>query len=114
MSTADFWQAQSRIDTFFAGVTSSQNVFELCHKGRWSGPGHVTLTCWSAPGDSKPTFDEALAQLSNAQLTKTIEKDHLFGPAWTNHWLKVELSFPNEVIKANQEVICERLHARGA
>lgn len=51
----------------------------------------MAISVWSAPGQSRPPFDEATKQ--HFRHTKIGES---FGPAWTNHWFKLELSFPAE------------------
>jgi alpha-mannosidase len=65
----------------------------------------VTLTAWSAPDGGKPSFDEAVAHFNSNQ--QVIGKGFVFGPSWTNHWVKCELNLPEEVRVAGQEVICK-------
>jgi alpha-mannosidase len=49
----------------------------------------VKLQSWSAPGLTKPTFDEAMKQTF-----KPAKKGDSFGPSWSNHWFKVSLTLP--------------------
>ncbi len=62
---------------------------------------------WSASGDSKPTFDEAIKHLNNGDETKELDVGHMFGPSWSNHWVKVDIRLPQELTKSDQQVICE-------
>lgn len=49
---------------------------------------------WSAPGLSKPLFDEA-----KKQKYKPAKKGDWYGPSWTNHWFKVTVHIPKEFAK---------------
>jgi len=71
---------------------------------RYDQAEYVKLSYWSAPGDSKPGFDEAVKQLK--ENGKTLTKGHLFGLSWTNHWVKAEITLP-EGIRGAEQVICE-------
>jgi alpha-mannosidase len=51
----------------------------------------VSLSVWSAPGRSKPSFAEA-----KRQTYKATKKGEQFGPSWTNHWFKIALHIPKE------------------
>ena len=53
----------------------------------------------------KPGFEEAIVHLRDD--TKELKKGHIFGPAWSNHWVKVELSLPMEMRDTDEPVICE-------
>ena len=53
-------------------------------------PDHVKLELWSAPGLSKPSFEEAMKQTF-----KPTQKGVSLGPSWTNHWWKVSLKIPD-------------------
>jgi len=61
---------------------------------------------WPAQGMTKPTFDEAMAQL-NTPRAALVEKGFKFGPSWTNHWLRVNLRIPEQF--RDREVICEHM-----
>ena len=54
---------------------------------------------------TKPTFEEASKALEGDDV-KEISVGHLFGPSWSNHWVKAELSIPESYAKSGQEVIC--------
>ena len=65
---------------------------------------YVKLTYWSAPGDTKPGFDEAVIQLEADG--QPLQKGFMFGLSWTNHWVKAEITLPEET-KTAEQVICE-------
>lgn len=50
---------------------------------------HVSLSVWSAPNLSRPTFKEATSH--SFKPTKLGEQ---FGPSWSTHWFKIRLSVP--------------------
>jgi alpha-mannosidase len=60
----------------------------------YSGPPHVKLSVWHAPGTTRPTFREANDPLNLFQDAKVGDK---FGPSWSTHWFKVFLSLPQEI-----------------
>ena len=64
------------------------------------------MTCWSAEGMDKPTFQEGIHGLSSNS-AKAIRKGHAFGPSWSNHWVRVELNIPEAFRHFGQEVLCE-------
>jgi hypothetical protein len=35
-----------------------------------------------------------------------LEMGHMFGPSWTNHWVKAIITIPEELRNVNQQVIC--------
>jgi hypothetical protein len=35
-----------------------------------------------------------------------LKMGHLFGPSWTNHWVKAIITIPEELRNVNQQVIC--------
>ena len=53
---------------------------------------------WSAPGLSRPTFQEA-----KSQHFQPTERGRTFGPGWSTHWFKVQLQVPSEVL--DEEII---------
>jgi len=80
-------------------------VSALFDKARVDSDNHVSMTAWSAKGMDKPTFSEAMEKLRGDE-ARAIRKDHVFGPSWSNHWVKVVLTIPDEFKKANQQVLC--------
>ena len=65
---------------------------------------HVKMTYWDAAGMDKPGFDEAIEML--AKKGKELKKGHIFGPSWSNHWVKVDITLPNAMKKGDHDVIC--------
>lgn len=55
---------------------------------------------------SKPTFQEGLDGLQSSEAT-FLRKGDWFGPSWTNHWIKVELTLPKEAAETDDPVVCE-------
>ncbi len=94
------------MDRFFAGPYASQHLDTLLDKARYHDT-YVKITKWSAPGISKPTFNEAVGKIDKEG--GIISKGYLFGLSWTNHWLKVEITIPEEA-RSSEQVICERPH----
>lgn len=74
-------------------------------KARYHGSPYVDITHWAAPGLTKPSFEEALEGLQGEE-ARQITKGFRFGPAWSNHWLKVVLRIP-EPARGEEEVIFE-------
>ena len=71
------------------GHFSDVNLSTVLFTHRLDGPEHVKLQVWSAPGLSKPTFEEAMKQTF-----KPARKGLTLGPSWTNHWWKVSIKIP--------------------
>ncbi|WVO20440.1 uncharacterized protein IAS62_001736 [Cryptococcus decagattii] len=80
-----------RLDQFIGGHYASYNLSSLLFAHRLDDSQHVKLEVWSAPGLTKPSFEEA-----KRQTFKSTKKGESFGPSWTNHWFKVTLHIPNE------------------
>ncbi|KAH9942858.1 glycosyl hydrolases family 38 N-terminal domain-containing protein [Amylocystis lapponica] len=86
---------QNRLGTFNGGHFSDVNLSSVLFVHRVDDPYYVKLQGWSAPGLSKPTFEEAMKQEF-----KPVKKGDSFGPSWvcspaqTNHWFKVSLTIP--------------------
>lgn len=78
-----------RLDTFVGGHFSDINLSSVLFVHRLDDSEHVKLEVWSAPGLSKPTFEEAMKQTF-----KPAQKGTTLGPSWTNHWWKVSLKIP--------------------
>ncbi|WWD21813.1 hypothetical protein CI109_106301 [Kwoniella shandongensis] len=80
-----------RLRRFTGGSSRHTTLTGAISKHRLDDTKHVSISVWSAPGRSKPTFEEAIKQ--DFRPTK---KGESFGPAWTNHWFKVELHIPSD------------------
>lgn len=63
------------------------------------------MSVWSAPGDSKPTFAEALEGLKGE--TRPYRVGDWIGKSWTNHWVDAELIIPQSFLDSDEEIICE-------
>lgn len=49
----------------------------------------MKLSTWDAPGQERPTFDEAVSNKF-----EDIEVGHVFRRIWSTHWVKVQLTVP--------------------
>ncbi len=67
---------QNRLGTFAGGHFSDVNISSILFFHRLDDADHVKLEVWSAPGRSKPSFDEALKQTY-----KPAKKGDSFGPS---------------------------------
>lgn len=61
----------------------------------------MELSVWDAPGTDRPSFSEATSESNNYRATQVGEK---FGPSWTTHWFKCELTVPQDLCKADQHI----------
>lgn len=80
---------KDRLNTFNGGHFADVNLSHVLFTHRLDGPEYIKLQVWSAPGMTKPTFDEAMKQKF-----KPAKKGDSFGPSWTNHWWKVHVTIP--------------------
>lgn len=62
------------------------------YDGRASGEEHVKLSVYSPPNLSRPTFKEATSH--EFKPTKVGES---FGPSWSTHWFRVQLTVPQSL-----------------
>ncbi|KAI1501770.1 glycosyl hydrolases family 38 N-terminal domain-containing protein [Biscogniauxia marginata] len=86
---------KDRITQFYSsGQWEKRNLLAMMFEGVASGPPHVQLSTWPAPGLSRPTFEEA-----QAGEYKPAKVGDVFGPSWSTHWFKVVLSVPEELRK---------------
>ncbi|ESK96763.1 glycoside hydrolase family 38 protein [Moniliophthora roreri MCA 2997] len=80
---------RDRLNNFNGGHFSDVNLTSMLFTHRVDNAEHVKLQVWSAPGLTKPTFEEAMKQKF-----KPAKKGDSFGPSWTNHWWKVSVVIP--------------------
>ncbi|KDQ27960.1 glycoside hydrolase family 38 protein [Pleurotus ostreatus PC15] len=80
---------RDRLNNFNGGHFSDVNLSAVMFIHRIDNEEHVKLEVWSAPGLTKPTFEEAMEQTF-----KPAKKGMAFGPSWTNHWWKVRVTIP--------------------
>lgn len=76
---------------FQNGQYGQENLSGVLYAHRLDGDEHVKLEVWSAPGLTKPSFEEA-----KRQTYKPAKKGDKFGPSWTNHWFRVTIKIPKE------------------
>lgn len=80
---------KDRLSQFTGGHFSDINLSSVLFTHRVDDEEHVKLQVWSAPGLTKPSFEEAMEQKF-----RPATKGESFGPSWTNHWWKVSLKIP--------------------
>ncbi|KAI1004966.1 Alpha-mannosidase [Podosphaera aphanis] len=86
---------KDRIAKFYSkDQYENNNLLAMMHEGVASGNPHVKLSVWDAPGLSRPTFKDAVSH--RFRPTNVGES---FGPSWSTHWFKVQLTIPEELIK---------------
>ncbi|KAL2270134.1 hypothetical protein VTJ83DRAFT_2318 [Remersonia thermophila] len=84
---------RDRISQFYSGGQyEHQNLRAMIKEAVASGEPHVRLSVWHAPGQSRPTFEEATSHKFEKTSVGT-----WFGPAWTTHWFKVVLKVPEDL-----------------
>ena len=66
-------------------------------EGRASGEDYVKLSVYSPPNLARPTFKDATSHQFNP--TKVGES---FGPSWSTHWFKIQLTVPSHLLKKEQ------------
>lgn len=106
-NTAANVQTDRRLDLFLGGHYTGHNLTAALERGRVTGEEWVRMRVWSAPGTSKPTFEQGAAALRNQADVKPFKKGDSLGPSWTNHWVHVELTIPKEYSTQDEDVICE-------
>ncbi|RDA94431.1 hypothetical protein CP533_2252, partial [Ophiocordyceps camponoti-saundersi (nom. inval.)] len=85
---------KDRIEPFYkSGQYDKVNLLANLYKARFSGQPHVKLYVWSAPGQERPTFKEAVSH--DFKETSTGAS---FGPSWSTHWFRVHLTVPKDVV----------------
>ncbi|WOO86295.1 Alpha-mannosidase [Vanrija pseudolonga] len=94
-----------RLGLFVGGHYAAHNLSAALDRARLRGGDAVRMTLWSAPGQSKPTFDEAVAQL--ALSSRELHVGDELGPSWTNHWVRVDLAIPESFRDSGEPVIFE-------
>ncbi|KAK7035350.1 Glycoside hydrolase, 38 vacuolar alpha mannosidase [Paramarasmius palmivorus] len=85
---------RDRLNNFNGGHYADVNLASVLFTHRIDNAEHVKLQVWSAPGLTKPTFEEAMKQKF-----KPAKKGDSFGPSCagefsTNHWWKVTVVIP--------------------
>lgn len=76
------------------GQYRDQGLVAKLDEGRASGSDWVKLSVYSPPNLSRPTFKDATSHTFHS--TRVGES---FGPSWSTHWFKVQLTVPPELVK---------------
>lgn len=70
----------------------NRSLCRMFDEGRASGRPNVKLSTWAAPGQDRPTFKEAVShEFEDTEVGKS------FGPSWSTHWFKVQLTVPEDL-----------------
>lgn len=86
---------RDRISQFYShGQWEKNNLIAMMNEGIASGHPHVKLWVWHAPGQERPTFEDAVSH----EFEPT-ETGKWFGPSWTTHWFRVILTVPKDLCK---------------
>ncbi|CAK7271026.1 Glycoside hydrolase, 38 vacuolar alpha mannosidase [Sporothrix epigloea] len=86
---------RDRIGQFYSkGQWDKVNLLSMMDDGVAAGRPHVKLWKWSAPDQDRPTFAEAMKQDF-----KEASVGDSFGPSWSTHWFRVEMTVPAELQK---------------
>jgi len=70
----------------------SSNTIRKLYEAHASGEPSVKLSVYSPPDLTRPTFEDATSH--KFKPTKTGES---FGPSWSTHWFKVQLTLPKDI-----------------
>ncbi|KIY52201.1 glycoside hydrolase family 38 protein [Fistulina hepatica ATCC 64428] len=100
---------QGRMGTFHGGHYADVNLSNALYTAREDRIELVSLSVWSAPDLSKPSFADAMKQKF-----KPASKGDKFGPSWSNHWWKVDVKLPAswdkyEVVQFEFDPGCEAM-----
>ena len=84
---------RDRISQFYShGQWEKNNLIAMMKEAVADGHPHVKIFVWSAPGQTRPTFEEAVSH----KFSPT-ETGKWFGPSWTTHWFRVVLTVPKDL-----------------
>lgn len=100
-------QTDKRLNLFTGGHYAAHNLSSALDRERLDSDAHVRMSVWSAPGMSKPGFEEAVQNLSKGDDVRRYSKGDWLGLSWTNHWVRVELTIPTHYAESGEPVICE-------
>ncbi|KAH7372273.1 alpha-mannosidase-like protein [Pyrenochaeta sp. MPI-SDFR-AT-0127] len=86
---------QDRLRQFVdGGQYREQGLIGKLNEGRASGTDYIKLSVYSPPNLSRPLFKDATSHAFHP--TKVGES---FGPSWSTHWFKVQLTVPKDLLK---------------
>jgi alpha-mannosidase len=97
----------TRLKIFTQGHFASQNLSSVLERQRVDSDEFVQLSVWSAPGETKPSFQEAMEQMGQSGNSKPYKKGDVLGLSWTNHWVRAKITIPDTYRKSSEPVICE-------
>jgi alpha-mannosidase len=84
---------KERISQFYSrGQWQNVNLLAMMNEAVVSGEPHVKLSVWHAPGQTRPSFEEATSH----EFEET-SVGAWFGPSWSTHWFKVILKLPSDL-----------------
>ncbi|EDN07767.1 alpha-mannosidase [Histoplasma capsulatum] len=76
------------------GQYSGQNLVAKYYEATNDDEQHVKLSVYSVPNLARPSFKEA-----TANKFKPTKRGESFGPSWSTHWFKIQLTVPEEMRK---------------
>ncbi|ROT37304.1 glycosyl hydrolase family 38 domain-containing protein [Sodiomyces alkalinus F11] len=84
---------KDRIRSFYSpGQYEKHNLLAMMYEGIASGEPAIKLSVWDAPGQERPTFQEATKnEFRNTGV------GHSFGPSWSTHWFRVAITVPESL-----------------
>lgn len=77
-----------------AGQYRQQGLIGKLTEATASGPNYIKLSVYSPPNLSRPLFPEA-----TSHKFKPAKVGESFGPSWSTHWFKVQLTVPKDLLK---------------
>lgn len=66
----------------------------MMYEAEASGEPHVKLSVYDPPNLDRPTFDDA-----TSHAFKPTRVGESFGPSWSTHWFKVQITVPSQLLK---------------
>ncbi|KAI9745137.1 MAG: Glycoside hydrolase, 38 vacuolar alpha mannosidase [Claussenomyces sp. TS43310] len=86
---------KDRIGAFYGtGQYETKNLRAMMHEGVASGEPHIKLSVYDVPNLERPSFDDAISHEF-----KPTRIGELFGPSWSTHWFRVQITIPSELRK---------------
>lgn len=98
---------EKRLHLFNGGHYAEHNLSSSLDRDRVDDEAHVSINLWSAPGMTKPGFQEANQHVKSSENRKAFKKEDWLGPSWTNHWLHVSLKIPVHFQTSGEPVVFE-------
>ncbi|KAH6663350.1 glycosyl hydrolase family 38 domain-containing protein [Halenospora varia] len=93
---------QKRMANFLTpGQWEKVNLLAALNEDVFTGPQNIQLSVWHAPGTTRPTFREATDRSNKFEEAHTGKS---FGPSWTTHWFKANLTVPEELCQKERHI----------